>query len=197
MIFSPYIWIAIHCISNILACSSSQINEGCCNGLFNSSTEAPQWQLSENGAGGTWKAGADFIQFDIADDTVCGGTANAIQTGTAIINFNTDNVETIVLSMEGVAESSYERFDFYIDNVLTVRVQASDSSSCQVSTCNMCDVSMAEREITLTAGSHTIRIEMTTIDHLYHLNCYFRINFSIKQPDVCKSCECPNLGSVI
>merc|ERR1712226_611584 len=34
---------------------------------------------------------------------------------------------------------------------------------------------------------------MTTIDHQYHLNCYFRINFSIKQPDVCESCECPNL----
>ena len=139
----------------------------------------------------------DFIQFNIADDTRCGGVANAIQTGTAIINFHTDNVETIILSMTGVAESSYETFNFYVDDVLTVRVQASDNNYCQVSTCNMCDVSMAQQEVSLTAGDHTIRIEISTIDPLYHLNAYFRIDFSIKQPDICQSCECPKIGRIM
>ena len=165
--------------------------------MFNTSAPGnPQWQLSENGAGGSWKAGDDFIQFDIADDTTCGGSANAIQTGTATITFNTNNVETIVLSMTGVAESSYEKFDFYLDNALQVSVQASDNSYCQVSTCKMCNVAMAPQELSLSSGQHTIRIEMSTIDHLYHLNCYFRIDFSIKQPDVCQSCECPALGII-
>ena len=163
--------------------------------MFNTSAPGnPQWQLSENGAGGSWKAGDDFIQFDIADDAKCGGSANAVQTGTATITFSTNNVKTIVLSMTGVAESSYEKFDFYLDNALQVSVQASDNNYCQVSTCQMCNVAMAPQELSLSSGQHTIRIEMSTIDHLYHLNCYFRIDFSIKQPDVCKSCECPALG---
>ena len=173
-----------------VACTDAQINKGCCDPLINP-TNVPQWQLSDNGAGGAWIAGADFIQFNIADDERCNGTANEIQTGTAIIDFNTDSVKTIVLRMAGMAESSYETFSFYIDNVLTVRVQASDDDDCRVSTCNMCDVSMAQQEVSLPAGDHTIRIEIGTVDHLYHSKAYFRIDFSIKQADVCKECECP------
>merc|ERR1719225_1690545 len=93
--------------------------------------------------------------------------------------------------MEGVAESEYEKFMFYIDDVLTVTVQATDSPACQVSTCNMCEVSMAEQEVNLTSGSHTLRIEITTVDPLYHLNAYFRIDFTIKQKPICNDCKCP------
>ena len=165
--------------------------------MFNTSAPGnPQWQLSENGAGGSWKAGDDFIQFDIADDHICGGSANATQTGTATITFSTNDVKTIVLSMTGVAESYFEKFDFYLDDSLQVSVQASDNDYCQVGTCKMCNVSMAPQELSLSSEQHTIRIEMSTIDHHYHSNCYFRIDFSIKQPDVCKSCICPDLGII-
>ena len=182
-------------LENILACNSSQLEQGCCDPLLNSTN--PQWQLSDNGAGGSWKAGANFIQFDIADDARCNGTASETQTGTAFIPFNTDNVETIVLSMTGRAESSYETFKFYIDENLTVTVQATDNDYCQAHTCNMCNVSMAPREVSLSAGNHSLRIEITTRDHLYHFNAFFRIDFSIKQPDVCNSCDCPEIGSKI
>ena len=155
-------------------------------------TTHPQWELSDNGAGGAWDTGDDFIQFNIADDVKCKGSANEVQTGTAIINFNTDSVKTIVLRMTGKAESKYEEFSFYIDDKRIVRVLASDDDYCQVHTCKMCNVSMAPQEVSLPKGDHTLRIEISTIDHKYHLNAYFRIEFSIKQADVCKSCECPS-----
>ena len=160
--------------------------------FFDTSSGSPQWQLSDDGNGGTWKAGASYIQFDIANDLKCGGTATEKQTGTAILNFHVTEAQTIVLSMKGSAESSYEKFDCYIDDVLTAEVQATDSDICQVSTCNMCHVEMDEQELHLTAGDHTIRIEVDTIDAHYHSDAYFRINFSMKQSeDVCKSCDCP------
>ena len=81
--------------------------------------------------------------------------------------------------------------DSFFDDKRIVRVLASDDDYCQVHTCKMCNVSMAPQEVSLPEGDHTLRIEISTIDHEYHLNAYFRIEFSIKQADVCKSCECP------
>ena len=182
----------------ISACTSSQLAEGCCGKPFDKNSYwASQWQFSDNGAGGTWKAGDDFIQFDIADDLKCGGNVNRTQNGTAIINFHTDNVKTFVIKMKGVAESGIEEFKLYINDVHKVFVQAPDdmSTNCERDTCKMCNVSMESHEVSKPfEGNRTIRIEVDTVDHLYHLDAFYRIEFSIIQADVCKACKCPTTG---
>ena len=63
----------------------------------------------------------------------------------------------------------------------------------QVSTCQMCNVAMDEKEILLEPGHHTIRVNVDTKDGRYHNNAYFRITFAVKKKDLCKSCKCPGM----
>ena len=105
---------------------------GCCDPAFNSkSTDDFKWTVSDNGAGGAWTTGAKFIQFKIANDKQCKGIANQKQTGTAIMNFDTNTRKTIRIRMEGVAEPDHETFELFIDGKSMVKVQASGSSSCE------------------------------------------------------------------
>ena len=113
------------------------------------------------------------------------------------MDFDTNTAKTIVISMTGRAEADHETFELFVDDKLMVKVQASDSSSCEANTCRMCKVSKDEQEFTLNPGSHSIRIEIDTKDEYYHNNSYFRIDFAAKQSDVCKSCKCQNPGKAI
>ena len=179
-------------------CSKIQKDLGCCELVFTrNSGEDLKWKLSENGAGGNWISGPSYIQFNIANDKQCEGTADQRQTGTAIMDFDTNTAKTIVISMRGRAEADHETFELFVDDKLMVKVQASDSSSCEANTCRMCKVSKDEQEFTLNPGSHSIRIEIDTKDEYYHNNSYFRIDFAVKQSDVCKSCKCQNQGRAI
>ena len=170
--------------------------------FVSTSGEDLDWELSDNGAGGTWKGDASSIEFNIANSVQCGGVASRQQTGTAIMNFFAEKEETIILSMEGKAESKYESFFLYIDGQPVVTVQASDTATCQVNTCNMCEVQMAEQEFHLDAGHHTIRITVDTMDGFYHSNAYFRIEFDVKQAEPCNDanslpCTCPPPGKLL
>ena len=161
---------------------------------MDSSGKDLEWTTDDNGAGGIWKAGPNFIQFDIANDKECNGTASSLQSGTATMSFNNDISRHIVMSMEGRAESEYETFELFVDDILEFKVVASDGPTCRVDTCKMCEVQMEEKEIVLDPGAHTIRVEINTKDENYHHNAFFRINFAVKQTDTCQACVCPKLG---
>ena len=181
-------------------CTYAQKSVGCCDTkevFVDPYGDELQWVLSDNGAGGKWTGGKDFIQFDIANDLACGGEATEVQNGQAIMEFDTDSGEYIVLSMQGRAESKYETFKLFVDGAPVVTVQASDTATCKVSTCNMCEVQMEEQEFYLEPGHHQLRIEVDTIDEHYQNNAYFRIAFSIKQKDTCDSCTCPPPGNAL
>ena len=175
----------------------------CCKKLLEKENgEEIEWQLSDNGEGGKWTGGTDFIQFDIANDVECGGSSDDAQTGEAVIQFDVNEGEgqTIVLSMRGVAESKYETFEMFLDGESIVTVQADDTPTCQVSTCNMCEVQMKEQELHLDPGHHTIKITIDTIDGFYHSNAYFRIEFEVVKPEPCNdangvACSCPPPGT--
>ena len=77
---------------------------------------------------------------------------------------------------------------FFKKSALTFRV-----FYVQASSCNMCNVTMDEKEIVLEPGNHTIRVNVDTKDGKYHNNAYFRITFAVKKKDVCKSCKCPGI----
>jgi len=178
-------------------CTETQKDLGCCDGPFREHNGVlPEWQLSTTG-GGSWLKGENWIQFNIDNDFKCGGVGSIRQTGTATIDFYVGQAETIVISMQGVAESQYEKFDLYVDEALKATVQATNNlnNGCQVSTCNMCDVSMPSQEFDVSTGTHSIRIEMDTIDGIYHNNAYFRMDFLIKQKEVCGACTCPTVNT--
>ena len=175
----------------------------CCTKLFGDKDGGElEWQTSDNGKGGKWTGGADFIQFDIANDVECGGSSDEPQTGEAIMHFDVKEGEgtTIILSMRGVAESKYETFEMFLDGESIVTVQADDTPTCQVHTCNMCEVQMKEKELHLNPGHHNIKITIDTIDGFYHSNAYFRIEFEVVKPEPCNDangvvCSCPPPGT--
>lgn len=171
---------------------------GCCNPAFNSkSSDIFKWTVSDNGAGGVWTTGAKSIQFNIANDKQCKGTADQKQTGTAIMNFDTNTRKTIRIRMEGVAEPDHETFELFIDGKSMVKVQASGSSSCEANTCRMCEVSKEEQKFSIGPGKHEIRIEVDTKDAYFHNNAYFRIDFSINEHDTCEFCQCSPRGNIL
>jgi len=173
-------------------CTFSQEDAGCCKKkpFVGQSGEDLEWKTTDNGNGGVWKGTASSIEFVIADSSECGGTADQQQYGEAIMDFFAETEETIVLSMKGSAESSYEVFRLFVDNILMVTVRASDNAKCKHSTCNMCDVKMPEQEFFLNSGQHEIRLEADTIDEAYHSNAYFQVDFKVKQKDICQQCVC-------
>ena len=183
---------------NSAECTYAQKSVGCCDTdkvfVDPMTGDELQWKLSDNGAGGKWTGGKDFIQFDIANDPECGGVATTAQTGEAVMKMHTDESHMMVLSMQGRAESKYETFTLVVDGKTIVEIQATDTATCEVSTCNMCEVQMEERKFYLEPGDHEIRIEVDTIDGHYQNNAYFRIEFAFEQKETCHSCTCPPPG---
>ena len=100
--------------------------------------------------------------------------------------------------MKGAAEAIYEKFDMFLDGALIVSVQANNSTACLVSTCNMCEVKMNEIRLHLEPGPHHIKVTVDTIDNFYHNNAYFRIEFEVEKPTLCKTndvpCSCSSPG---
>ena len=93
--------------------------------------------------------------------------------------------------MEGKAEAGYETMLLFLDGKQIEKIQAKKGTSgCKVSTCNMCDVSMDEKELELPEGKRSIKVNIDTKDGSYHSGAYFKISFEVKQKDVCKSCKC-------
>ena len=181
--------------SERLECNDRQKGNGCCGeDVFVDETgHTLSWDLISS-ADGEWIGTKNSIEFKIAYSESCGGTATRVQTGSAQMTFTTHPGTVLVLSMQGKAESEYESFELFVDGKSEVFIQASDSDTCEVNTCNMCDVAMPEREMHLGDGTHTIRIEVDTIDQNYHHDAYFKIFFSIKEKDGCSNCKCTPPG---
>ena len=122
-------------------CSLEQKVAGCCEekAFEESSGGNITWKLNENGNGGEWEPGPNFIQFNIANDKRCNGTSDKRQKGSATIEFDSSESKTIVLSMEGRAEANYEFFELFVDNVSEAKVKAKKGPGCVVSNINLFD----------------------------------------------------------
>ena len=173
-------------------CTPAQIEAKCCEAAFEgSSGESITWKTTKNDAGGEWETDARFIRFNIANDKKCQGTATQRQTGSAELVFDNDHNKILILSMEGKAEAGYETFQLFLDGDKAIEdIKASGSSECQSSSCNMCSVTMPKQYLTLEKGKRNITVKIDTIDGNYHSGAYFKINFEVKQKDVCKACKC-------
>ena len=123
-------------------CTLEQKNAGCCDKAFADQKDADgqiKWITNTNGAGGNWEPGQNFIRFKIANDMRCNGTAFRRQKGNATIEFSSSDRKTIVLSMEGRAETNYEVFKLFVDDKKEFEVKASkgDEDGCQVGISNL------------------------------------------------------------
>ena len=122
-------------------CSLEQKVAGCCEekAFEESSGGNIEWIMNENGNGGEWEPGPNFIQFNIANDKLCNGTSDKKQKGSATIEFDSSESKTIVLSMEGRAEANYEVFKLFVDDKKEFEVKASkgDEDGCQVGISNL------------------------------------------------------------
>jgi len=172
-------------------CTPDQIEAKCCEPAFEQSSGGGiEWTTTESG-GGAWETAKDYIRFNIANDKKCGGDTDKRQIGEAVLEVDNDHTKILVLSMEGKAEAGYETMKLFLDGKEIEKIQAEKGESgCQASTCNMCDVSMDEKELELPEGKRSIKVKIDTNDGAYHSGAYFKIKFDVKQKDVCKKCKC-------
>jgi len=167
---------------------SVEVCKKCCEGIFKTGSGKGSWVFTNtNGRG--WTADEDSIRYDFINDSRCGGSVNFRQRGTATFTYQAPAPTTVEFEMDGVAESSYELFEFYVDGSRVVRIQASNNNFCKVSTCNMCNVAMPKQSYTFSGGQqHTIMIKADSLDGYYHNNCFFAIKFKIQQGAQCNGC---------
>lgn len=177
-------------------CSAAQEAAHCCAPIF-SLAQASNWQTTVSAAG-AWTINQHYVRYDFANSKFCGGdpNLNAPQAGTATTTFTITQATDVYLQMEGIAESQYETFVLMVDGVMTAFVQAHDAQDgpdgpCLVSTCSMCYVSMPSTTFHLSAGSHTIQVQVDSIDEYYHKNAYFAFSFSQMSAGTCNNCNCP------
>lgn len=184
-------------------CDSKQFASGCCTGggPFGQTGKPPAWN-TYNPNGGKWfsadvlhgakdtiYSSKQFVRFEFDDDLrYCGGSNNKVQHGSATVKMEADDETTVRISMAGTAEAQYEKYELFVDGKREAKVQAANiKNGCWVSTCNMCAVNQPEKTFKLAAGPHEIKFTVTSIDPLFHKNCYFQISY---EQDGCGGCRC-------
>lgn len=185
-------------------CEAAEYSQGCCTGSgpFGQTGGGPPHWTTWNPNGGEWTSGKvkssvsddfttkQFVRFDFDnDDRYCGGSNNKVQKGTAIFKMAaTGKDKNVRISMDGVAEAMFEKYELFVDGKLEHKVQASNTKNvCWVSSCNMCNVNQPDKTFKLSGGSHEIKFAVTSIDPLFHNNCFFMISY---EEDGCGGCKC-------
>ena len=145
------------------------------------------WSTTKNTSGVTGCETAEWIispgnlcvRFNIADSLNCGGTCGITQTGTATATITVGPVNTYLhLSFSGLAElqdTNYENLSFYLDGTLLASATSQDLNQ----GCAMGPVIqnvIVPGPYFLGAGTtHTLFIDFTTNDPLFHVGSYYEI----------------------
>jgi len=132
--------------------------------------ETAEWVVSPNNL---------CVRFNIADSLNCGGTCDITQNGTATATITVGPVDTYLhLSFSGLAElqdTGYENIAFYLDGTLLASATSQDLNQ----GCTMGPVIqniIVPGPYFLSAGTtHTLFIDFTTDDPLFHLGSYYEI----------------------
>jgi len=181
--------------ASAVLCTQAQYQKACCvgDGPFGQQGQPPTWQTSKSTNNGAWSWGSDFVRYEFANDcAICGknqaGCESKTQKGQAWYSMVNQKEKKVEISMSGVAEAKYERYIMYVDGAQISYVQAANQwGTCWVSSCNMCNVAMPKKVFTLSTGPHEIKFDVSSIDHLFHKNCYFQISY---WEEGCLGCEC-------
>jgi hypothetical protein len=122
------------------------------------------------------------IRYSISDSLNCGGTCDLTQTGTATATITVGAFDTYLgLDFEGIGEleaSNYELISFRLDGVEVARGNAPGGNlDCAMGP--IVETVLVPGPYLLQAGTvHTLLINFTTNDPLYHVDSYYQINLS-------------------
>jgi sugar lactone lactonase YvrE len=135
-------------------------------------------------AGALWSVSADNLTLKVSwenSQNCSGGNNPNNQIATATINMTTTKSQKIGLSWIGIGElqaSNYDKMQVYIDGVLIGSANAAGGGKgCQMGP--VISVNNYPSGYNLSAGNHTILINATTQDGLYHTGSYYQFTFSL------------------
>ena len=130
----------------------------------------------------TISAGNQTIRYDIVDSTNCGGTCSAVQAGTATATITVgSSAVNLGLDFEGIGEaqaSAYERITFTLNGTQVADAHAPGGGlGCVMGP--VVKTYTTSPPYTLAANTtHTLVIDFTTADALYHVNAYYEVDLS-------------------
>jgi sugar lactone lactonase YvrE len=135
-------------------------------------------------AGSLWQASADNLTQKVIweNSSNCpGGTNSNTQIATATINMTTTKSQKIGLSWFGIGEmqaSDFEKMQVYINGTLIGSAKATGGNkNCEMGP--VTSVNNYPNGFSLPAGNHTISINATTNDGLYHTGSYYQFSFTL------------------
>lgn len=139
----------------------------------NNPCNATPWTISQNNT---------RIRYDIEDSVNCGGTCNAIQSGTATAIITVGAVDVDMgLDFEGVGEgqaAAFELISFELDGTEVARANAAGGGL----GCTMLPVVktfVTSPPYRLNANTqYTFFIDFTTADALFHVGAYYEVDLS-------------------
>lgn len=129
------------------------------------------------------------VRFVVEDSLNCGGPNDNIQSGTATATIQVGDFDVIMsIDFEGVVEyqdTGFERISFILDggafsNVLLAEATSADlDQECVSGSLRPQEkIFHVSSPYTLLAGvTYTLRITFTTYDNLFHVGCYYQVNF--------------------
>lgn len=134
--------------------------------------------------GALWSShSSTVIRASFENSYDCGGINPNVQSGTATIDFNVTNEQTLFIEWEGIGESrgsTYETIRVYVDDN---RIGHSFSTNLNNDSCKpnsfvpVTTVYDYPDGYILSPGNHTIHIAVSTEDQLNHIGCYYQIKF--------------------
>lgn len=125
------------------------------------------------------------IRYNITDSVNCGGTCDSTQSGTATATITVGGVDVNMgLDFEGLGELQAPQFElikFYLDTTQVADAHAAGGNlGCQMGP--VVKTFTQPPPYLLTANSvHTLLIEFTTADSLFHVGAFYEVNLSFTE----------------
>lgn len=134
-----------------------------------------------NGNPWTFTTPATSVRFTIEDSFNCGGVNDNIQSGTALASISAGLTDIYMdLDFTGLAEDHdafYENMSFYLNGVEVASATSHDYNLFCTSFSPPQTGYIVNPPYLLSANSvNEFRIDFTTNDALYHLDCFYQIN---------------------
>lgn len=142
----------------------------------NNPCDATPWEITNSNL---------TVRYDITDSTNCGGTCNSTQSGTATATITVGGVDVNMgLDFDGLGELQAPQFElikFKLDGTQVADAHAAGGNlGCQmgpvVKTYNV-----PSPYLLLANSVHTLLIEFTTADSLFHVGAFYEVNLSFTE----------------
>ena len=148
------------------------------------------WATTNNVSGATQCADAGWVinnnnlsvRYNISDSANCGGTCNLTQTGTATATITVGAYDTnLNIDFQGVGEleaAAYDVISFRLDGTQLANGHAAGGSlGCEIGP--IIETVLVPGPYLLLAGTvHTLLINFSTNDPLFHVSSYYQVNLS-------------------